>query len=76
MEENRYFQYLAGERKGEILFFDKIEEEDGLVFISFKDGSRCNKEFILPLNERNWTNQLMAEVSDTKNIWRFKKQIR
>lgn len=72
--ENRYFQYLAGERRGEILVFDKIEEDDGMVFVSFKDGSRCNEELIMPLGERNWTNQLMSEIEDPNNCWTFKEE--
>jgi hypothetical protein len=74
MSNQRFFQYLAGERAGEILVFDKIEEEDGMLFISFKDGSRCNEELILPLNERKWSTQLMAEIEDPKNCWSFKEE--
>jgi len=53
------------------MIFDSVEEDDGLIFITFKDGSRCNEELILPLNETNWTNQLMAEVDSPENIWKF-----
>jgi len=69
--DTRFFQFLAGERKSEILIFDKIEQEDGINFISFKDGSRCNEELILPLNETNWEGKLMAEISDQSNGWKF-----
>lgn len=74
MKENRYFQFLAGERQGEVVLFDRVEEEDGVVFVCFKDGSRCNEEFILPLDDRKWSSQLMAEVEDHKNVWRFKEE--
>jgi len=70
-EDLRFFQYLAGERQGEVVVFDHIEEDDNMVFICFKDKSRCNEELILPLNERNYTNQLMAEVENPTNIWKF-----
>jgi hypothetical protein len=73
MENKRYFQYLAGERKGEVVIFDHIEEDDGMVFICFKDDSRCNEELILPLNETVLNNHLMAEVSDYNNVWVFKE---
>lgn len=69
--ENRYFQYLAGVRRGEVLMFDKIEEDEGVVFVCFKDGSRCNEDLILPINERNPGSMLMAEVEDHKNVWTF-----
>ena len=73
-EQRRFFQYLAGERKGEVVVFDKIEEDDGIIFVCFKDGSRCNDELILPLNERKWSTQLMAEVDGPSNIWTFKEE--
>jgi len=74
MDENRYFQYLAGVRGGEVLLFDRIEEEDGIVFVCFKDGSRCNEDLILPLNERNPGTMLMAEVENHKNVWTFNEK--
>lgn len=74
MANQRFFQFLAGERAGEVLIFDKIEEDDGMIFVSFKDGSRCNEELILPLNERKWTSQLMAEIESPKNCWTFKEE--
>ena len=70
-EPQRFFQFLAGERKGEVLVLDGIVEEDDMIFLEFKDRSRCNEELILPLNERIYTNQLMAEVSGPDNVWRF-----
>ena len=75
MEGNiRYFQYLAGPRNGEVVVFDKIEEEDGLVFICFKDGSRCNEKLILPLNNHNYQSELMAEVDSPQNLWVMKEE--
>ena len=67
----RFFQYLAGERKGEVLPMSGITEEDGMVFIELQDGSRCNQELILPLNDTNYNSQFMAEVSGPDNVWRF-----
>lgn len=73
-EKRRYFQYIAGERRGEVVLFDKIEEEDGMVFVCFKDNSRCNDELILPINERNPGSALMAEVENPNNVWTFKEE--
>lgn len=73
-EDVRYFQYLAGPRAGEVLVFDKIEEEDGIVFICFKDGSRCNEKLILPLNNTNYVSELMAEVDSPTNLWVMKEE--
>jgi hypothetical protein len=74
MADQRFFQYLAGERAGEVLVFDKVEEEDGIIFVTFKDGSRCNEELILPINETKWTTQLMAEVESPRNCWTLKEE--
>jgi len=71
MEIQRFFQFLAGERRGEVLAFESIEEEDGQIFLCFKDGSRCNEQLVLPLNDKNWSTQLMAEVENPTNIWSF-----
>jgi hypothetical protein len=71
---NRYFQYLAGERKGEVVVFDKLEVDDDINYVCFKDGARCNEEFILPLNETNWEGKLMAEISDHSNVWKISEE--
>lgn len=73
-EEMRFFQYLAGERKGEVLVFDKNEEEDGIIYLCFKEGSRCNEDLVLPLNKREYTSELMAEVENHSNIWTFEEK--
>jgi len=74
MEGTRYFQFIAGERKGEVVIFDRIETDDDMVFVCFKDNSRCNEELILEINSKEWNGKLMAEVSDSKNIWKFKEE--
>jgi len=73
--ENRYFQFLSGERQGEVVLFNDFEDDDDVVYLSFKDGSRCNQEFILPLNETNPSNHIMAEVESPNNLWTFKTEI-
>jgi hypothetical protein len=72
-EGTRFFQYIAGERQGEVLVYDHIEEEDDMIFIVFKDESRCNEDLIVPLGNREWQGKLMAEVSSTnpENLWTF-----
>jgi hypothetical protein len=73
-ESRRFFQYLAGPRQGEIVVFDKIEEEDGLVFIAFKDGSRCEESLIIPINQKNYSNELLAEIENPNNVWVFTEE--
>ncbi len=74
MTENRYFQYIAGERCGEVLIYDKVEQDDDLTFVTFKDGSRCNEELIVPLNDTFYEGKLMAEVSDPENLWKIRTE--
>jgi hypothetical protein len=73
-EQKRFFQYLGGERLGEVVIFDKVEEEDGQIFIVFKDGSRCDETLIIPLNQRTYSSELLAEVENPQNIWTFKEE--
>jgi len=74
MSDNRFFQYLAGDRKGEIVIFDKIEEDEGIMYVCFKDKARCNEEFILPLNQKDATGKIMAEIESPNNCWHFKDE--
>lgn len=71
MSESRYFQWIAGDRKGEILVLDNIIEDSGAIYLSFKDGSRMNEEFVAQLNQRDLTRKLMAEIDSPQNCWRF-----
>lgn len=74
MSKPRYFQFLAGQRRGEVVVYDQIVEEDGMVFVCFKDNSRCNEDLIIPINDRNWQGKYMAEVEDSHNVWTFKEE--
>ena len=71
---NRYFQWILGERKGEVMIFDKIEADEGDVYITFKDGSRINENFVAPLNQNDLTGKLMAEIDSPKNTWTFRDE--
>ena len=71
MGEMRYFQWIAGEKKGEIQVFDKIETDDDMVFVCFTDKSRMNEQFIAQLNEKNLTGKFMAEIDHPNNCWKF-----
>ena len=75
MNEQRYFQWIAGDRRGEILLLDNIVEEDGIVYLSFKDDSRINEEFVAQLNQRDLTNKLMAEIDSPQNCWKFNEKV-
>jgi hypothetical protein len=71
----RYFQWIAGERKGEVVFFDKIVEESNMSFVAFKDDTRVNSELIAEINETSLSGKMIAEVESPSNIWTFKERI-
>jgi len=71
----RYFQWLTGERRGEVLILDTIVEEDGNLFLTFKDNSRINEDFVANLNVTDVTGKMMAEVENTSKLWQFKEEV-
>ena len=75
MENNvRFFQWVAGEQKGQIKIFDKIEPDGAELFIVFKDGSRINESLVSPLNMTDLTGKFMAEIDNPSNCWTFKDE--
>lgn len=73
--KNRWFQWVVGDRRGEVLALDNIIEEDNIVYISFKDGSRINSELVAEINQKSLDGKMMAEVDSPNNIWAFKETI-
>ncbi len=71
----RYFQWLTFDKQGQIMIYDRIEEEDGIIYVVFKDGSRCNEALIAELNSTMIEGKLMAEIESTSNIWTFKTEV-
>jgi len=69
--DKRFFQFLAGERREEIVIFDKIEQEDDVIYVTFTDGSRVNEEFIQDIGVRMYQDKYMAEIEDPSNPWTF-----
>lgn len=72
--ENRYFQWISGDRKGEVLIFDKIEQEGHDTFVSFKNGERMNTSFIAEINVTELSGKFMAEIEHPNNGWTFKER--
>jgi hypothetical protein len=70
-EGTRYFQFLAGPRRGEVLVLDRIESEDGDIYIKFKDESRINENLVAQINQKVVTEKMMAEIDHPSNCWRF-----
>lgn len=72
--ENRYFQWIVGDQRGQVKVFDRIETDGADVYIVFKDETRINETLVAPLNQKDMTGKLMAEVDSTKNVWAFKEK--
>jgi len=72
--KNRYFQWVAGDRRGEVLVLQEIVEEDGDTYLSFRDNSRINTEFVAEINQTDLTKKMMAEVESPNNIWKFQEK--
>ena len=72
--EERYFQWIVGDRRGEIVVFDKIEVDDGDSYIVFKDESRINEILVAPINQQDLTGKVMAEIDSYTNCWTFKEE--
>jgi hypothetical protein len=70
----RWFQWIAGDRKGEVVAFEKIESEDANIFLVFKDGSRINENLVSQINEKDLTGKFMAEIDSPNNLWKFKEE--
>ena len=68
----RFFQFIAGPRRGEIILFDRIEKEEDGVYIKFRDNSRISESFVAPINEKNLSEKLMAEIDGPSNCWQFR----
>jgi len=70
----RFFQWIMGDRKGEVMIFDKIESEGSDIFIVFKDNSRINENLVAEINEKDLTGKFMAEIDSPNNTWSFKDE--
>lgn len=74
MKKNRrYFQWIAGEMKGEVVTLDNIEEFEGETFYNFDDGEACNQRFIAKMtnNASDLKEKFMVEIESPSNPWSF-----
>lgn len=75
MAQIRFFQYL---NENDINFqkvttLDFIDNSEGFTMYYFKDGSKCNKQFIAPVNSETIKGYEFAEISNPNNKWILKK---
>ena len=75
MATTRYFQHLNENDTNfqKITTLDIIDNSEGFVMYYFKDGSKCNKAFIAPVNSESIKGFEFAEISNPNNKWTLKK---
>lgn len=74
MAQIRFFQHLNEQDDNfqKVTTLDYIDNSEGFIMYYFKDGSRCNKQYIAPVNANSIEGYEFAEVSSQNNIWKLK----
>lgn len=74
VKETKWFQHLDEQQLGQVVKLEGIEDDGEMILFHFSDGTKCNTEFVAPLNDKNAfkNRNVMAEVSDPNNVWTFK----
>ena len=70
-KQKRYFQWIDGEMKGDIVLLESIEEFEGETFYNFDDGESCNLRFISKMTNStsDLKNKFMVEIESPSNPW-------
>lgn len=74
-KQKRYFQWIDGEMKGEVVLLESIEEFEGETFYNFDDGETCNLRFISKMTNspKDLKNKFMVEIESPSNPWTFEE---
>lgn len=74
MAQTRYFQHLNENDTDfqKVTTLEYIDNSEGFLMYYFKDGSKCNKNFIAPVNAKNIQGFEFAEISSQSNKWNLK----
>lgn len=77
MAKTRFFQHLNenSEDFQKVTTLEYIDNSDGFSMYYFKDGSKCNKEFIAPVNSNSIEGFEFAEVTGPYNVWKLNKVV-
>jgi len=75
MAQIRFFQHLNenDSKFQKVTTLDFIDNSEGFIMYYFKDGSKCNKQYIAPVNSDSIQGFEFAEVSSQNNIWKLSK---
>jgi len=71
---DRFFQWLIGEKQGDICIFEKFEKDDNKVYVKFKDNSRIDIDLVAELNVIKVKGKYIAEVENPTNIWKIEEK--
>ena len=73
MRRKRYFEWIDGEDKGNVVSLESIEEFEGEIFYNFDDGESCNLRFISKMTNSvaDLKGKFMVEIENPSNPWTF-----
>ncbi|MGL5691957.1 MAG: hypothetical protein ACRDD8_14205 [Bacteroidales bacterium] len=63
------FQWVNGPNIGKTVVLDYIDIENGQLYLNFRDGSRCNRDLLLLLNEFDVNGKALSHISGEDNKW-------
>jgi len=76
--KKKLYQVLAdGPDQGQIKELSQLASEEGVTYLVFTDGTRCNIAFVGKLNDSKAydSGMYVGEVIDRTNIWKFNKKV-
>ena len=75
MAKTRYFQHLNENDNDfqKVTTLEYIDNSQGFLMYYFKDGSKCNKNYIAPVNADSVSGYEFAEVTSPYNVWKLLK---
>lgn len=75
--KNKLYQVIAdGPDQGQIKTLRDLVSEEGITYLRFTDGTKCNIAFVGKMNDAKAydAGMYVSEIYDTKNIWTFEKK--
>ena len=77
MAKTRYFQHLNENDDDfqKVTTLEYIDNSQGFLMYYFKDGSKCNKNYIAPVNSDSVSGFEFAEVTSPYNVWKLSKVV-
>jgi len=76
-KKSKLYQVIAdGPEQGQIKTLRDLVSEEGITYLRFTDGTKCNIAFVGKMNDAKAydAGMYVSEIYDTKNIWTFEKK--